>query len=100
VRPTDERSWSNDGRETVCLVEREIVPASVLENLQPGQAWVRVPPIESRRAPIEPVRVALPTPVIEPQKTQETLPSPGDIYGTASEGTLGHENENGRAAVP
>lgn len=60
-RQVEERSWSNDGRETVRLVDRETVPARVLEDLQPGTAWLRVPPVERKRARVECVRVAMPT---------------------------------------
>jgi energy-coupling factor transporter ATP-binding protein EcfA2 len=96
VRPTEERSWTNDGRETVRIVEREIVPASVLEDLQPGSAWVRVPPIERRRVRVEPVRVALPKQF--QVDTAERL-SPGDTYGTASAGDTGTQNETALASL-
>ncbi len=44
------RMWSNDGREMVRLVDRETVPARLLEDLQPGTAWLRVPPVDRKRA--------------------------------------------------
>jgi hypothetical protein len=62
-RQFEDRSWSNDGRETVRLVDRETVSARVLEDLQPGTAWLRVPPVKRKRARVECVRVALPAPL-------------------------------------
>jgi hypothetical protein len=40
--------------------ERTAVSPSALENLAPGTAWLRVPPIERKRGRVQCVRVALP----------------------------------------
>jgi hypothetical protein len=60
-RQVEDRSWSTGGRETVRLIDKETVPARVLEDLQPGTAWLRVPPVARSRARVECIRVALPT---------------------------------------
>jgi hypothetical protein len=61
MRQVEDRTWSNDGRETVRLVDREIMPARVLEDLQEGTIWLPVPPVKRKHARVECVRVALPT---------------------------------------
>jgi hypothetical protein len=59
----NDASWSYgyDVREHVRVTEQPIVPASVLEDLTTGTAYLRVPPIQRKHARVEPVRVALPT---------------------------------------
>src|SRR6185437_2447762 len=63
VRWGEERSWSTgrETRETVRLVEQPYVPASVMEDLDPGSAQLRVPNVDGRRTRVEPVRVAMPS---------------------------------------
>jgi hypothetical protein len=79
VRWGEERSWST-GRETrehVRMVEQPYVPASALEDLDPGSAHLRVPSVDGRRTRVEPVRVALPSLV----RGVHTVGSPGSPPG-------------------
>lgn len=59
-RLAEERTWSNDGRETMRLVDKETVPARILEALTPGTALLRVPAVEKKRARVQVIRVATP----------------------------------------
>jgi Type IV secretion-system coupling protein DNA-binding domain len=59
VRLAEERSWVGE-RESVRVVERPWAPASALEALHPGDAWLRIPAVDGRDVRAEPVRVALP----------------------------------------
>lgn len=111
VRPTAERTTHGDGRESVRVVEKEHVPASTLEDLPAGNAWLRVPPIERRHARVEPVRVALPhlhggdaiRDVVD--QHLETVADAhlgmpaGDTYGTASVGDRGTQKETADASL-
>jgi hypothetical protein len=92
VHRVDERSvsYGYDTREHVRVVEQPIVPASVLEDMTAGTAYLRVPPIQRKHARVEPLRVAMPVPA--------ELMSPGDSYRTANSGDKGTQKETGLAA--
>jgi hypothetical protein len=63
VRWGEEWSWSTgrETRENARIVEQPYVPASVMEDLDPGSAQLRVPNVDGRRTRVEPVRVAMPS---------------------------------------
>jgi hypothetical protein len=84
-RQVEERTWMNDGRETVRLVDKETVPARVLEDLQPGTAWLRVPPVERKRARVECVRVAMPATLPLARSSLELGTATETVAGTAVE---------------
>jgi hypothetical protein len=66
----------------------------VLEDLQPGTAWLRVPPVERKRARVECVRVALPTAL--PLEAARSSPE----LGTATETVAGTTGEGQGIEVP
>jgi hypothetical protein len=92
VRPDVEQTYRSDGQRSSRRVEawgqanagageRANVAPSALENLQPGTAWLRVPPIERKQARVQCVRVALPQalPVAEIRSSLE----PGTVTETS-----------------
>jgi hypothetical protein len=66
--------------------ERTAVSPSALENLAPGTAWLRVPPVERSRGRVQCVRVALPDAVMA------LSPGAGTQAGTAA-GTAGDSSQ-------
>jgi hypothetical protein len=61
TRLAEDRIWSSTGRDTVRLVEKPFALPSELEALVPGEAFLRVPPIERQRVRVERLRVAVPS---------------------------------------
>ncbi len=83
-----DESWTNDGRVTKRQVERPRVPVDEwMNSLEPGDAWLRVAPIDKGWRQVR-VRVALPqTPAVRDS-------------GTALGKRDGHHSGNGAQVVP
>jgi hypothetical protein len=84
--------------------ERTAVSPSALENLPPGTAWLRVPPIERKRGRVQCVRVALPDAAAAVEAGETLLSLGTGTQGETAEGTAGDSSQNDdveiEAAVP